>query len=146
MIINFKVDSSEVKAEIERRLKKVQQSENLTRAIAGDLENAIEQNFRAQGRQPRWQRLKDKTLKAKAKSKYSSTRILQGRGDLKKSFTSRYTKLKAVIGSELEYAAIHNYGGMAGRNRKVRIPQREIAKLTRRDERNINKRVEHYFA
>jgi phage gpG-like protein len=29
-----------------------------------------------------------------------------------------------TIGSKVSYAAIHEYGGMAGRNRKVRIPAR----------------------
>ncbi len=29
------------------------------------------------------------------------------------------------VGSNMEYAAIHNFGGMAGRNKKVRIPKRQ---------------------
>lgn len=32
--------------------------------------------------------------------------------------------MAADVGSNLEYAAIHNFGGMAGRNRAVKIPQR----------------------
>ena len=39
----------------------------------------------------------------------------------------------AVIGSNLEYAAIHQLGGQAGRNKSVEIPARPYLKLTDED-------------
>ena len=51
----------------------------------------------------------------------------------------------ALVGTNMEYAAIHNFGGMAGRNRKVRIPQREFMTLTNDDKQGLMDDVQTYF-
>ncbi|MDK4527295.1 phage virion morphogenesis protein, partial [Kingella kingae] len=43
------------------------------------------------------------------------------------------------------YAAIHNFGGMAGRNRKVRIPARPFLVLTNEDKQDLMDDVQDYF-
>lgn len=61
-----------------------------------------------------------------AKLKYRKGKPLLDNGDLRKSISKRYSRKGASVGSNLPYAAIHNYGGMAGRGRKAKIPQREF--------------------
>ena len=50
-------------------------------------------------------------------------------GQLASSINTYYDNDSAVIGSNLEYAAIHPLGGQAGRNKKVRITARPYLKL-----------------
>ncbi len=52
--------------------------------------------------------------------------ILQDTVNLKNGIRAFPDKVGVTIGSPLKYAAIHQFGGMAGRNRKVRIPKRQF--------------------
>ena len=75
-----------------------------------------------------WQALSPVTLQKKK----GSLKLVES-GHLQRSIRTS-TKLgkveKAVsIGSNLEYAAIHQFGGRAGRNRKVTIPARPYLPL-----------------
>ena len=75
-----------------------------------------------------WQALSPVTLRKKK----GSLKLVES-GHLQRSIATS-TKLgkveKAVsIGSNLEYAAIHQFGGRAGRNRKVTIPARPYLPL-----------------
>jgi phage virion morphogenesis protein len=51
-------------------------------------------------------------------------KILQKSGRLRGSITVRATNSEVRVGTNLPYAAIHQFGGMAGRGRKVKIPAR----------------------
>lgn len=44
-------------------------------------------------------------------------------GNLRRSLTWKADAKEARVGSNVEYARIHDLGGMAGRGRKVRIPK-----------------------
>ena len=56
------------------------------------------------------------------KKGYWPGRILQRRGELAASITSKYDENSAVVGTNKIYAAIHQFGGNAGRGEKVQIP------------------------
>lgn len=144
-MIKFTLNTSSRDAEIKRRIAKSEKTRDLMRAIEGDLKRSTERNFESQGREPRWKRLKAKTIMAKAKQGRSN-KILQGRGDLMNSITSGYNKTSAFAGTNLEYARIHQKGGMTGRNHATRIPARPYLKLTRQENRNIDERVRKFFA
>ena len=51
----------------------------------------------------------------------------------------------AVIGSNLDYAAIHQLGGQAGRNKKTEIPARPYLKLTDEDFGEILDMTENFL-
>lgn len=51
-------------------------------------------------------------------------------GQLATSVNTQYDDNSAVIGSNKDYAAIHQLGGKAGKNKKVSIPARPYLKLT----------------
>ena len=50
-----------------------------------------------------------------------------------KQITIQYNNESAIIGSNKVYAAIHQLGGQAGKNKKVEIPARPYLKLTEDD-------------
>ncbi|CBJ43005.1 phage virion morphogenesis protein [Ralstonia solanacearum] len=115
------------------------------RKIAGTLEHVVEENFEAEGR-PRWQPLSTSTvdarlggkkaytktgkLRASAQRQLSSFRILQHTGQLAASVSSAYDSTEAAIGSNKVYAAIHQFGGAAGRGGKVDILARPYLPVT----------------
>ncbi|MBN2895038.1 MAG: phage virion morphogenesis protein [Campylobacterales bacterium] len=108
--------------------------------IGNMLINEIDETFEDEGR-PKWTPLSRTTLrlgytnmgKSKKKkthpnngkvSKGFERKILQKSGRLRGSITKEITNNSATVGTNLEYAAIHQFGGMAGRGRKVKIPAR----------------------
>ena len=56
-----------------------------------------------------------------------------------------YDNDSAVIGSNLEYAAIHQLGGQAGRNKSVEIPARPYLFLTNDDYNEILHEINKYI-
>ncbi len=103
--------------------------------------NSVMKNFEEQGRPTRWKPLAAATLVGGAgyggqrfSHAGSATKgyqrhlqgkmILQSSGRLKNSYKKEATSAHALVGSNLIYAAIHQFSGMAGRGRKVFIPAR----------------------
>ena len=66
------------------------------------------------------------TLRKKARAKLAGLKILQQSGHLAASFSKQVGGNTLTIGSNLIYAAIHNYGGQAGRGHRVTIPARPM--------------------
>lgn len=97
------------------------------RKIAQAMALIVEDNFEAEG-QPRWEALSPVTVAMRTKAAKGKTeggfRILQDTGQLAGSISTNHGTQHATIGSNLVYAAIHQFGGMAGRGKKVEIPAR----------------------
>lgn len=144
------VESSALDAAFERLTNAVRDLRPAMRDIGGLLEKETDDNFRAQGR-PAWPALsqatilnrlmgkdkegkskgissvlrKDGNLRASAKRKLEGgLAILQDTGALRSSIRAHPNRDSVTVGSVSEYAAIHQFGGMAGRGKKVRIPAR----------------------
>ena len=105
----------------------------LMRRLAETMHTAVLLNFRAGGR-PKWLGLK-----------YRNGKPLTDTGALRNSFSTLYDNDTAIAGTNMVYAAIHNFGGKAGRGRKVTVPQREFLKLTPEDEQSLADTVQDYF-
>jgi phage virion morphogenesis protein len=60
--------------------------------------------------------------------------ILRLSGRLAGSFSYRANPDHVRVGTPVEYAAIHHFGGKAGKNRKVTIPRRQILGLSDDDQ------------
>ena len=105
----------------------------LMRSIAGTMESAVLQNFDVGGR-PKWLGLK-----------YRQGTPLVDTENLMNSITSYYDNDSAEVGTNEPYAAIHQFGGKAGRGRKVDIPARPYLVLTPQDEEDILEDVQAYF-
>ena len=117
----------------------------LMRSIAEDLDDSTEENFRVEGR-PRWDRLKLATKKRRAK-KGKLGRILQVDRQLKDSISTEYTDTTAIIGTNKPYARIHQKGGTISHPRgyRIKMPARPYIKLTKTEEKEIEKRIDRYF-
>ncbi len=142
--IEIKIDNKEVKS---RLLDLAQRSENLRplmKNIAGIFAYSTEENFKEEGR-PKWENLKDSTIKQRTKNKQWPGMILQVSGQLASSVNTYYDNDSAIIGSNLEYAAIHQLGGQAGRNKSVEIPSRPYLNLTDDDFEEIMNSINDYL-
>ena len=156
-IMEITVQSDDVEIALEHLARSARNLEPAMRDIAGLLERETNDNFRAQGR-PRWRPLsqttilnrlmerdeegrskglssvlgRDGNLRASAKRKLDGgLAILQDTGTLRNSILASPHRDSVTIGSVLEYAAIHQFGGMAGRGKKVRIPARPFLPVDR---------------
>lgn len=143
-MIEIKIDDSEFRKAMEELIRKGATLRPLMRNIAGIMHNAVEDNFAQEGR-PRWSPLSAKTVQSRAKRGYWPGKILQMRGQLAASISSRHTENTAEVGTNLVYAGIHQFGGKAGRGRKVDIPARPFLKLTEQDIEDIKQAVIDYL-
>lgn len=126
-------NAQEVAIVLERLAQATTHRTPLMRSIAGTMESAVLQNFEVGGR-PKWLGLK-----------YRQGTPLVDTENLMGSITSAYTNDEAIVGTNEPYAAIHQFGGKAGRGRKVDIPARPFLALTPQDETDILEDIQDYF-
>ena len=126
-------NAQEVAIVLERLAQATTHRTPLMRSIAGTMESAVLQNFDVGGR-PKWLGLK-----------YRQGTPLVDTENLMGSITSAYTNDEAIVGTNEPYAAIHQFGGKAGRGRKVDIPARPFLALTPQDEADILEDIQDYF-
>ena len=128
--IEIKIDNQEVN---QRLLELAQRGENLRplmKNIAGVFAYSTEENFANEGRPDKWLDLSERTKKQRTKTGHWPGQILQVSGQLASSINTYYDDESAIIGSNLDYAAIHQLGGQAGKNKSVSIPARPYLKLS----------------
>ena len=109
----------------------------VSRIKAGDISQ--------QGRPDKWQELAESTIKKRKKVGHWPGQILQVEGRLATSITTQYDNESAIIGSNLDYAAIHQLGGQAGKNKSVSISARPYLLLTDDDLEEILTAIELYL-
>lgn len=134
-MIEVRIDNiSEIQNQLKRLEDGVENRYMLMRRLSETMHTAVKLNFRYAGR-PKWLGLK-----------YRDGKPLSDSGRLKDSFSTLSDNDTALVGTNIVYAAIHNFGGMAGRNRKVQIPQREFLTLTDDDKQALMDDVQDYFS
>ena len=143
-MITMKIETQELQRELEKLIEKAIDRRPLMRNIAGIMHAAVEENFAEEGR-PKWVPLHQKTIKARQKKGYWPGQILQQTGRLAASISTYSDNDKAVVGTNVVYAAIHQFGGKAGRGRKANIPARPYLQLTDQDLEEILKAVKEYL-
>ena len=142
--IEIKIDNKAVESRLLDLAKRSENLRPLMKNIAGIFAYSTEENFKEQGR-PKWENLKDSTIKQRTKKKQWPGMILQVSGQLASSVNTYYDNDSAVIGSNLDYAAIHQLGGQAGRNKSVEIPARPYLNLNDDDFEEIMDTVNDYL-
>lgn len=128
--IEIKIDNKDVERKLLELAQKGENLRPLMKNIAGIFASATEENFKNEGRPDKWTELSEATKKQRTKQKKWPGQILQVSGQLASSISTQYDDESAIIGSNLDYAAIHQLGGQAGKNKKVEIPARPYLKLT----------------
>ena len=142
--IEIKLDNKAVEEALLEVAKKASDLRPLMKNIAGIMADSTEENFKEEGR-PKWKDLSEKTKTARKKTGHYPGQILQVSGQLALSVTTQYDDTSAVIGSNKAYAAIHQLGGLAGRNKKTTIPARPYLSLTNDEYEEILSLVENYL-
>lgn len=85
----------------------------MMRSISGVMADAVEENFRVEGR-PRWPRRSLSTTIARVQEGKLG-RILQVSGQLAASVSRRSNENEAAVGTNKKYARIHQMGGVVRR-------------------------------
>lgn len=127
--IEIKFDNQEVERRLQEIVKKSSNLRPLMKNIAGIFVSATEDNYAEEGRPDKWIDLSEVTKKQRKKIGKYPGQILQVTGQLASSVNTYYDEDSAIIGSNLAYAAIHQLGGKAGKNKKITIPARPYLKL-----------------
>ncbi len=117
--------------------KRVENLRPLMKNIAGIFSYSTEANFKEEGRPNKWLDLAESTKKQRTKKRKWPGQILQVEGKLAASINTYYDNDSAVVGSNLEYAAIHQLGGQVDKNKSVEIPARPYLKITDEDQQEI---------
>lgn len=135
--IEIKLDLKEVEDKLIDLANKGTNMRPLMKNIAGIFAYSTEENFKNEGRPDKWTDLAETTKKQRKKKGHWPGSILQVEGKLAASINTYYDDDSAIIGSNLDYAAIHQLGGDAGKNKKVKIPARPYLFLTKDDKEEI---------
>lgn len=143
--IEIKIDDKEIQQLLQKLISKTENLRPLMKNIAGIMMDSVEENFEKEGRPEKWQELKPSTVKQRSKKGYYPGKILQMRGDLAASVSSFYDNNSAIVGTNKAYAAIHQFGGKAGRNKKNEITARPYLELGEKDKAEILKISEDYL-
>ena len=143
--IEIRIDNKALEEALLKVASKCEDMKPLMKNIAGIMADAVEENFEQEGRSEKWQELTESTIKHRKKTRHWPGRILQVEGQLATSITSQYDNESAVIGSNLEYAAIHQLGGNAGKGKKIEIPARTYMKLLEQDSKKIIEKFAKYL-
>lgn len=128
-MFEIKIDGKDAVSALNRLAAAEHNMSTVMRAIATELHSQTEANFAAEGR-PKWPSLSVSTLKAAQAKGRSPARMLQDSGQLAASITTSSGAKHASIGSNKVYAAIHQFGGMAGKGKKIAIPARPFLPVT----------------
>lgn len=142
-MIEIKVQDKGIESALATLRKKLTDMTPLMRQIAGDMKDAVAENFN-QGGRPKWPALSPRTI-ARRRGGGVGARPLIDTGGLQDNISSRYTSSSAIVGANKTYAIIQHFGGKAGRGRKVTIPARPFLKLTEGDLAGIRARIQRYL-
>lgn len=135
-MIKIDIDDREVKKELTRLAGVVQDRRPLMRKIAGIMKDAVEENFEQEGR-PKW--------KPSKRAMKQGGKTLQDTGQMAASVSEDYDNDSAAVGTNKKQAAIHQFGGKAGRGKKATIPARPFMKLTDSDLEEIKEAVKEHL-
>lgn len=144
-MLEIKIDASQLNAELDRIMQRLQNPSTLMAAVAQSLESQTQQAFYQQG-QPggeKWSlaasTIAQRSVGRKGKNPEPPSwpgPILNrsgGRGllgSVMSGSTASTASVGAGSGKSAKYAKIHQFGGQAGRGRKVTIPARPYLPIT----------------
>lgn len=126
MIISIEIEDRlvlDTLADLQRRSSDLSEPmADIARLLRNTAEDSFQDEVDPWGRS--WLDLSERTKKAREKKGHWPGSILQVSGGLAASVTSGSGRDWASVGAAKVYAAIHQFGGKAGRGRKVDIPAR----------------------
>jgi len=107
-LIKVHLDMADVQARLQGLQGKLHNRRPFMKAVKNIMQNAVEENFAQEGR-PKWTPLRAATLARRGNK--GDGKILQVTGRLVNSIMGRYDDNSAIVGTNVRYAAIHQFGG-----------------------------------
>lgn len=162
--IEVKVDSKDLLARLGKCIASGKDMRPAWDDIGEYMLGSIRRNFEAGGRPEKWEALAPTTItgqylqgnrsrkrkrktSGKAFDKYAGgKKVLIDHGELINSITRRVESNSVELGSNLAYAAIHQFGGTAGRKHAARIPARPFLMVQDEDWPVITNILEQHLA
>lgn len=139
--IKVELNDKEIFEILDALSKRVKNLKTVMRQLTHVMKEDIEENFETEGVNitgKKWESWSD-GWRAKRLKMGKTAGILTLEGDLRKSFVRRATDTTALVGTNKEYAAIHNFGGAVkkrtgknkakGSNGSFDMPRREFARF-----------------
>ncbi|KQI69391.1 hypothetical protein AN189_02910 [Loktanella sp. 3ANDIMAR09] len=139
--ITVTIDDADLVEQMQRKLDRLDNLRPLHAQIGEHMLNSIEDRFDSETAPDgaAWTPLAPATTRARlARNGNAPLTILRERGRLAGSFNYTASPTEVRIGTNVTYAAIHHFGGAAGRGRKVTIPARPILGLSDTDRSAIS--------
>lgn len=164
-MIDIELPYDHIIEQLRRLVGRLENRRELMGRLAGVMHRAVEDNFESEGR-PAWQGLHPGTVAARRKAGKDG-KILQRDGALAASITPFHDDSQAVVGTNVAYAAIHQFGGQTKPHvikprykralafggvivRQVqhpgsKIPARPFLVLTPEDGQDLVEEAQHYL-
>lgn len=116
MKIDIRYDDAEVRRGLNRLLRASRDLSPAMREIAGHLVDSASENLRRQAAPDGtpWAPLAERTLAERRRDPFDVRRILERSGDLFTTIQGEHGKRHAAAGTDIAYAAIHQFGGRPG--------------------------------
>jgi phage virion morphogenesis protein len=160
--ITMNLDADAAKAMLSALSASMKDMTPVLKPIGETIRTSIVKNFEVGGRPQGWMKLSPltvikargyKTARAKGnvfnvgvKAGESGKKILVSSGRLMKSINVQQVSAReVVVGTNVVYAAIHHFGGQAGRGRKVTIPARPYMLIQKEDWEEIARIASDYL-
>lgn len=142
MTLTIELQTAELDRALTRLAASVKDMTPIMRAIGGELEAATERNFDDEGARigAKW-KPSQRALKTNGQTLRDTGRLVASISAGGAGHVSEVTPHSVFVGTNVEYAAIHQFGGRAGRNRKVEIPARPFFGLNQQDEQDIAEKI-----
>lgn len=122
-LIKIDVKDQEIKRSLKKLTEKTKNMRPIMRKISAKMHSATEENFRTEGARlgKKWQDLSPSTKKQRARIGKWPGAILQQQGSLVASISTYHDDNTAAVGTNKEYAAIHQLGGEINHPARERI-------------------------
>ena len=114
------------------------------RTVGQVIRASVQKNFETGGRPTGWVKLSPVTTAGKKRGK-GGHKILVDTARLKNSPKVKASANEVTVGTNLVYAAIQHFGGMAGRGQKVKIPARPYMLIQPEDWDEINREASEWL-
>jgi len=155
MDIKIEVDDEGVKKSLRELSDRVEDLTPVMKMIGELLVSSVQENFNREGRysepgswrggSKRWKPLAPSTIKQRKRLGYWPGQILTRTGRLRSSINYRAGRDHVAVGTNVIYAAIHQFGGKAGRGHRANIPARPFLVVQDEDLEEIREIIADYI-
>ncbi len=153
----YDFQAKEVQKFLEKSAKKLSDLRPLMREAAQGLKFVVDQNFETEGTftGDKWQAWSDKYKKWRLKQKKGQGSILSFEGRLRRSIVASSSATEAIVGTNVKYAAAHNFGCDKTVNKtskkgkrfscNMNTPKREFMRINETEQQNLIEDLQEFL-